>query len=393
MDAACDSSDNDVHKFMFIVEWYDPVAQLIKKYLFTFYSNDQTVELYDLKNHRSFLRRCKQEGIHLENLYKTSIVSIMSRQMKIVEYANAKTKHKFEIELSQTFCMVKPDVAHRSGEIITFLLNHGFKITKLKMGTMTSKCATEFYKEHQGQPFFPGLIKFMQSGPSVAMSVIGENALRRWREMIGPTDSEIAKREAPHTLRAIYGVDITRNGVHGSKDDEHQVRETETWFPKNPEASKRSDLILPTCHLKNTTCCLIKPHSVLDGTVGAILNYIDENGFKITAMEMFNLDVPTAEEFLEVYKGVVPEYQAMVVQLTSGPLLAMEVTDINNPECSQENFRKLAGPTDPEIARKLRPNTIRAKFGKTKVMNAVHCTDLPDDAILEVEYFFKILQI
>lgn len=51
--------------------------------------------------------------------------------------------------------MVKPDVAHRSGEIITFLLEHGFKITKLKMGTMTAKCATEFYKEHQGQPFFP----------------------------------------------------------------------------------------------------------------------------------------------------------------------------------------------------------------------------------------------
>lgn len=71
---------------------------------------------------------------------------------------------------------------------------------------------------------FRGLIKFMQSGPSVAMSVIGENALKRWRDFIGPTDSEIAKKEAPHTLRAIYGVDITRNGVHGSKDEEHQVR-------------------------------------------------------------------------------------------------------------------------------------------------------------------------
>lgn len=81
------------------------------------------------------------------------------------------------------------------------------------------------------------------------------------------------------------------------------------WFPKNPDASKKSDYILPTCVLKNTTFALIKPHSVLDGSVGAILNYIDENGFKITAMEMFSLDVPTAEEFLEVYKGVVPEYQ------------------------------------------------------------------------------------
>lgn len=83
------------------------------------------------------------------------------------------------------------------------------------------------------------------------------------------------------------------------------------------------------------------------------------------------LDTTNAEEFLEVYKGVVPEYsvsnqslgtsgkscikhsviylflQAMVVQLTSGPLLAIELIDTNNPACTQETFRKLAGPADP----------------------------------------------
>lgn len=51
-----------------------------------------------------------------------------------------------------------------------------------------------------------------------------------------------------------------------------------------------------------------------EGTVGPILNYIDENGFKVTAMEMFNLDVPTTEEFLEVYKGVVPEYSVIILK-------------------------------------------------------------------------------
>lgn len=63
----------------------------------------------------------------------------------------------------------------------------------------------------------------MSSGPSIAMSAIGENAVKRWRDFIGPMDSEAAKRDAPHTLRAIYGTDITKNGVHGSKDKDNVV--------------------------------------------------------------------------------------------------------------------------------------------------------------------------
>jgi nucleoside-diphosphate kinase len=65
-------------------------------------------------------------------------------------------------------------------------------------------------------------------------------------------------------------------------------------------------------------------------------------------------------------------------------------------EIRQENvveaFRKLCGPHDPEIAKTLRPGTIRAKFGEDRVCNAIHCTDLPEDGVIECEYFFSILQ-
>jgi nucleoside-diphosphate kinase len=57
-----------------------------------------------------------------------------------------------------------------------------------------------------------------------------------------------------------------------------------------------------------------------------------------------------------------------------------------------EAFREVVGPLDPEIARVLRPDSLRAKFGFDKVRNAVHCTDLPEDGALETHYFFKILQ-
>jgi len=57
-----------------------------------------------------------------------------------------------------------------------------------------------------------------------------------------------------------------------------------------------------------------------------------------------------------------------------------------------KSFRDVCGPHDPEIAKILRANTIRSKFGKDRIRNAVHCTDLAEDGVLEVEYFFNILQ-
>jgi nucleoside-diphosphate kinase len=76
--------------------------------------------------------------------------------------------------------------------------------------------------------------------------------------------------------------------------------------------------------------------------------------------------------------------------LTSGIAIACEIR-LETPHNAYQAFRDFCGPSDPEIARSLRPNTLRAQFGLDKIRNAVHCTDLPEDAILEVEYFFRIL--
>jgi len=105
-------------------------------------------------------------------------------------------------------------------------------------------------------------------------------------------------------------------------------------------------------------------------------------------MQMFTLDKPTAEEFFEVYKGVLPEFVGMIEAMTTGPCIVMEVRQEN----AVQQFRQFVGPMDPEIAKNLRPNTLRAKFGHSRTMNGVHCTDLPEDGQLEVEYFFSIQQ-
>ena len=81
--------------------------------------------------------------------------------------------------------------------------------------------------------------------------------------------------------------------------------------------------------------------------------------------------------------------QDMVNELSSGPCIAMEIR--KDVEEVVPEFRKLVGPADPSIAKVLRPNTLRAKFGIDKVKNGIHCTDLPEDGVLEAEYFFRLL--
>ena len=111
-------------------------------------------------------------------------------------------------------------------------------------------------------------------------------------------------------------------------------------------------------------------------------------GFEISAAEMFHLSRPQVEEFLDVYKGVLPEYLPLIEHMSNGPCIILEVR--------QENavlmFRDFVGPYDPEIANHLKPDTLRAKFGVNRVKNAAHCTDLPEDGCLECQYFFDIMQ-
>jgi len=104
-------------------------------------------------------------------------------------------------------------------------------------------------------------------------------------------------------------------------------------------------------------------------------------------MRLWHLDKVMAEEFFDVYKGVLPEYPEVVYQMSNGPALVMEVRQ----QDAVNAFRKLVGPHDPEVAKHLRSDTLRARFGVDRVRNAVHCTDLPEDGLLEVEYFFNIL--
>ncbi|CAL8252454.1 unnamed protein product [Merluccius merluccius] len=369
-------------RYAFLAEWYDPSAALLRRYQLLYYPKDGSVEMFDVKNQRVFLRRTRYGGLQQRDLFVGSQINVFSRQLKLVEYGDQYTANQLGSKKERTLAMVKPDAVSKLGDILEMLHAANLTVTKAKMTKLTWSQAADFYKEHQSKPFYSNLVQFMSSGPVVAMELMGDEAIVAWRRLLGPTDSAVARREAQHSVRACFGTDGVQNAGHGSDSIAAAAREVEFFFPSTGSHGPAN-----TAQYTECTCCIIKPRALSQGLAGKVLNSISKAGFEISALQMFTLDRANTEEFYEVYKGVVTEYPNMVSELCSGPCMALEVRGSDTPK----TFRDFCGPADPEIARHLRPATLRALYGKDKVQNAVHCTDLPEDAVLEVQYFFKIL--
>ncbi len=118
-------------------------------------------------------------------------------------------------EVQRTFAIIKPDAVAKkaAGAIIQRIEENGLEIVAMKRLQMTEQLAQGFYAVHKERPFFGDLVKFMTSGPVVVLCLQGENAIQRWRDLMGPTNSE----EAPEgTIRGDFGTDVEQNASHGS---------------------------------------------------------------------------------------------------------------------------------------------------------------------------------
>jgi nucleoside-diphosphate kinase len=115
----------------------------------------------------------------------------------------------------RTLAIVKPDAvaAGVAGRIITRIEQAGFKIVAAKLIHMSFDDAAGFYAVHRDRPFFKSLCAFMTQGPCIPMVLEADNAIQRWRDLMGATDPAKA---APGTLRKEFAASIEANAVHGS---------------------------------------------------------------------------------------------------------------------------------------------------------------------------------
>ncbi len=131
--------------------------------------------------------------------------------------------------LERTYAMIKPDGVKRglTGEVIRRIEQKGFRIVGLKQIVISQETARTHYGEHEGKPFFEGLVSFITSGPVVAMVLEGENAILEWRKMMGATNPKDA---APGTLRGDFATIMDENVAHGSDAPETAEREIGIFF-------------------------------------------------------------------------------------------------------------------------------------------------------------------
>ena len=131
--------------------------------------------------------------------------------------------------MSRTFSIIKPDATKRNitGSINKIIEENDLKIIAQKKVKLTKEKAEGFYSVHSDKPFFNDLIEYMTSNPVVLQVLEGENAVQKYREVMGATNPDNAENG---TIRKEYGLNIQENSVHGSDSDENAKIEINYFF-------------------------------------------------------------------------------------------------------------------------------------------------------------------
>ena len=129
----------------------------------------------------------------------------------------------------RTLALVKPDAyaAGHAGAIVAKIQESGLRVVAARTLTLTKEQAEGFYHVHKERPFFGDLVKFMTEGKIMALVLEGDDSIKKWRDLMGPTDATKAPKD---TIRGMFGTSIERNATHGSDAEDTAAFETAYFF-------------------------------------------------------------------------------------------------------------------------------------------------------------------
>ncbi|EFB21691.1 hypothetical protein PANDA_015625, partial [Ailuropoda melanoleuca] len=265
----------------------------------------------------------------------------------------------------RTFIAIKPDGVQRSlvGEIIKRFEQKGFRLIAMKLIQASEDLLKEHYIDLKDRPFFAGLVKYMQSGPVVAMVWEGLNVVKTGRVMLGETNPADSK---PGTIRGDFCIQVGSRPVCRPQAMAHQER----------------------------TFIAIKPDGVQRGLVGEIIKRFEQKGFRLVAMKFLQ----ASEELLKQHYIDLkdrPFFPGLVKYMNSGPVVAMaNLMVVPLPDCFQvweglnvvKTGRMMLGETNPADSK---PGTIRGDFCIQVGRNIIHGSDSVKSAEKEISLWFK----
>ena len=131
--------------------------------------------------------------------------------------------------MQKTFSIIKPDATKRNitGSINKIIEDNGLRIIGQKRIKLSIHQAKEFYSVHSDKPFFSDLIEYMTSEPVIVQVLEGDNAVERYRSVMGATNPDNSEEG---TIRKIHGLNVQENSVHGSDSIENAVKEISFFF-------------------------------------------------------------------------------------------------------------------------------------------------------------------
>ncbi len=134
--------------------------------------------------------------------------------------------------MKKTFSIIKPDATKRNitGSINKIIEDSGLRIIAQKRILLSTEQAEKFYDVHKERPFFNDLIEYMTSEPVIVQVLQGENAILKYREIMGSTNPEEAQEG---TIRKNHGVNIQENSVHGTDSEANAIQEIALFFNEN----------------------------------------------------------------------------------------------------------------------------------------------------------------
>ena len=343
------------------------------------------MEIFDVRKRKTFLKRCvPHETVAVHQLVVGSTVTIMSRPLKVVEYLNDSTAAHFAVKSDSSCMLILPDAYARIGSVLSFVSDAGLDIVRCRMLRFSAEEARQFLAlsdraSSAGGDQIRRRAEFLESDAIVAVELSGCDIVSSLHLAAGPADPKDAQEVSPSSIRAVFGTSTLHNCVHVSSSISSARAELEFLFSPDRQPTHVND---------NCSVLVVKPHAVLEKQAGLVIQHLLDAGVEIAGMTTLSLSRHDASDFLSAYKGVVPEHPMWVSQLSSGKCVALQCRG----DDIVRTVRELAGPYDPEIARHLRPGSLRAKFGSTSVTNCVHVTDLPHDGPLESQFLFEVLQ-
>ncbi|XP_041472116.1 thioredoxin domain-containing protein 3 homolog isoform X7 [Lytechinus variegatus] len=285
-----------------------------------------------------------------------------------------------------TVVLIKPDAVANGhvDDIISKIEEHGFEILATEDKTLTEDEAREFYKQHEEEEHYEELVTFMASGPSKILVLTrgdtGEGVVSDVRNLLGPKDIEVAKEEAPESLRAQFGTDKKMNAMHGADSSETAARELAFLLPNFNIPIVPGTGPPPAIE---KTLALIRPSALKDHK-DEMIQKIQEAGFEVCLQKMVQLTEEQAKEFYREQEGT-PHFEDLIREMTSGEVLALGLAK----ESAIQSWRDFIGPTIIDEAKEKAPESLRAQYSIPDAqINVVHGSDSVETAEKELGFFF-----